>query len=188
MGTGDRGRPRRGRTNDVRSQHAIDRQANVHDKDISLYARKRASNARRRAENERRQFDPAPPTDDDWTMEDPTSDGLQRVTPPVALNAALEQLLQRRGWARALASATIWTQWAQIVGDNLAQRCEPTTLTRGVLTVRAENQVWATQLRYMTTQLADRANDVLAAPPERPVVTRVTIVVGDVSRERTDQP
>lgn len=160
-----------------RSMRERERATNAQDRDTWHYARKRTVNAKKRAEIERRAFDPAPPTDEDWTVEDPDSDGLHRVTAPVALTDALETLMRRRGWRRAMDSARISSRWQDIVGASLIGRCEPASLDKGVLTVRAASPVWATQLRYMTRQLAERSNEVLA---ER-MVTSVVIVIGDIT-------
>lgn len=103
----------------------------------------------------------------------------------MALTEALETLMRRRGWRRAMDSARIGNRWPEIVGASLVERCEPASLDKGVLTVRAESAVWATQLRYMTRQIAERANEVLGEP----LVTSVVIVVGDLStRDAAEQP
>ncbi|MEX0831815.1 MAG: DUF721 domain-containing protein [Nitriliruptoraceae bacterium] len=167
-----------------RDGQARQRRANAADRDERVYARKRAVQARKRASIERQEFDPAPPTDDDWTVDDDVSDGVQRVTAPVPLTEALETLVRRRGWSKALRSARLWAQWEDVVGEGLVGRCEPSSLERGVLTVRTSSQVWATQLKYMTRHIAGRANEAIG----QEVVTKVVIVVGTVGErpERGD--
>jgi predicted nucleic acid-binding Zn ribbon protein len=151
-----------------------DRRASWEDRESSLYARKRARQARTRAEQDRRAFDPAPPTDDDWTVEEEQTDGLRRVSPPTPVGETLGSLLARRGWDERLRGATAWSRWPDIVGAELAGRCEPVRLAGGTLLVRAENQVWATQLRYLTAQLLANAERLLGAG----TVREVRIVVG----------
>jgi hypothetical protein len=160
---------------------AADRRAGSADRDESLYARKRARARRRRQRLERERFDPAPPTDDDWTVPDDEGDGVRRVGPPEPVGDALSTLIRQRGWEEALGNAALWSRWSDIVGEALADRCEPVRLRRGVLTVRAESQAWATQLRYLTTQLRRRAGEVLGGDP----ITDVVITVGplEVGRE-----
>jgi len=167
-----------------RDGQARQRKANAIDRDERVYARKRVVQARRRAAIERQAFDPAPPTDDDWTVDDDGSDGVQRVAAPVPLTEALETLVRRRGWSKALRSSRLWAQWEHVVGEGLASRCEPASLERGVLTVRTSSQVWATQLKYMTRHIADRANEAIG----QEAVTKVVIIVGTVGErpERAD--
>jgi predicted nucleic acid-binding Zn ribbon protein len=151
-----------------------DRRASWEDRESTLYARKRARQARERAKQERRAFDPAPPTDDDWTVEEQDTDGVRRISPPTPVGETLGALLARRGWDERLRGATAWSRWDDIVGADLASRCEPVRLAGGTLLVRAENQVWATQLRYLTAQLLANAEQLLGPG----TVREVRIVVG----------
>ena len=179
--------PRRGRGSSARpgrppSQVSRDRRAAAADRDEHLYQRKRATQARQRARAERAAFDPSPPDDDDWTVEEEETDALLRVTPPTSLDETLRDLVRRRGWDERLRGASAWARWDSIVGEDLASRCEPVRLVRRVLTIRAESQIWATQLRYMIPQLT--AN-VEAALGEH-TVREVRIVVGPL--EGRDRP
>jgi predicted nucleic acid-binding Zn ribbon protein len=150
------------------------RRASWEDRESSLYARKRAKQARTRAQQERRAFDPAPPGDDDWTVAEEETDGVRRISPPTPVGETLGAFVRRRGWDERLRGATAWTRWPEIVGADLASRCEPVRVAGGTLVVRAENQAWATQLRYLTAQLVDNAERVLGPG----TVVEVRIVVG----------
>jgi hypothetical protein len=165
---GDAGRAPSGTTGEVRRAGAADR-------DFHLYERKRAQHARERAELDRRTYDPAAPDPDaEWTVPDDNESGIARTHAPAPLGEALEQLLQRRGWGERLTGATASRRWERIVGADLAVRCEPVRLAGGTLVVRAESQVWATQLRYLVPQLLANANEVLEGAP----VTEIRLVVG----------
>jgi predicted nucleic acid-binding Zn ribbon protein len=166
------GRPVREPTRD--QPVARDRKAAAADRDERIYARKRANQQRQRARQDRSSFDPSPPEDDDWTIAANDSDGLVRITPPTAVGETLQRLVQRRGWDERLRGATAASRWVEIVGEQLADRCEPVRLVHGTLTVRAENQVWATQLRYMLPHLRASA-EVILGPG---TVKEVTLVVG----------
>jgi predicted nucleic acid-binding Zn ribbon protein len=159
--TGDRGR--------------ADRRAGAADRDERLYAKKRAHQARQRAKLERRSYDPAPPDPDgEWTVAAEVGDGLRRTQPPAAIGDALQQLLAGKRWDEGLAGASASQRWPQIVGPELASRCEPVRLAGRTLIVRAENQVWATQLRYMLPQLQASANRALGEGR----VAEVRLIVG----------
>jgi hypothetical protein len=186
-GTDRRGADRRGtdrREPTGRSDPTADaRRAGWEDRESSLYARKRAKQSRVRATQERRAYDPSPPTDDDWTVEDPDTDGLRRISPPTPVGETLGAFVRRRGWDERLRGATAWSRWPDIVGPDLADRCEPVRLAGGTLLVRAENQVWATQLRYLTVQLLQNAERVLGTG----TVREVRIVVGPLEGAPTDR-
>ncbi len=154
------------------------RRASAEDREERFYERKRAQSARRRAQLERRAFDPAPPSDDDWTVGDDASDGLHRLSPPVTLDDALQTLVRRKGWAEPLRSSAVWSSWTDIVGAELADRCEPVRIANGVLTIRAATQPWATQLRYLVGPLRSKCAEVLGEA----VVKDIAIVVGRLER------
>jgi predicted nucleic acid-binding Zn ribbon protein len=183
-GRGGTGRPRR-RAGSGRpeTQLSRDRRASAADRDEWLYQRKRRQQARQRAKAERAAYDPAPPDDEDWTIGADDSDGLVRLTPPTGLDESLRELIRRRGWEERLRGASAWARWDHIVGEDLAARCEPVKLVRGVLTIRAESQIWATQLRYMIPQLTANVEASLGAG----TVREVRIVVGALEgRDRPD--
>jgi hypothetical protein len=171
-GTGSGGRS--GAAGERQDPTAEARRASWQDREISLYARKRAKQARERALQERKAFDPAPPSDEDWTVEEEDTDGVRRISPPTPVGETLGAFVRRRGWDERLRGATAWSRWEDIVGPDLADRCEPVRVAGGTLLVRAENQVWATQLRYLTSQLVSNAERVLGEG----TVKEVRIVVG----------
>ncbi len=144
------------------------------DRDERVYERRRRAAARRRAQLERREYDPAPPTDDDWVAPDPDTDALQRLRPPTAIGSDLEGVLAQRGWTARLRGTRVFTHWERIVGPELARRCEPVRVAGGTLVIRAENQAWATQLRYLTPALLTSAQELLGED----VVAEIRLVVG----------
>lgn len=159
---------------DGRDRLRRDRQANAEDRwGRDPYARQRAQQARRRAADERRAYDPRPPTDDDWTLAD-DDERLRILSRPQPVGELLEGFLRSRRWEARVQDATVFSRWADVVGPDLASRCEPVRLARGNLLVRAESQVWATQLNYMLPQLAQRANEELGDG----TVRQVKVVVG----------
>jgi hypothetical protein len=144
------------------------------------YARLRRQQARQRQRQDRAAFDPRPPSDDDWTIEDEDTDGLRRLRAPTMVGDTLAAVLRRRGWGERLQAATLEGRWADLVGPQLAERCEPVRLAGGCLVVRAESQAWATQLRYLHTQLQTNANALLGST----IVREVRLVVGPLERDR----
>ncbi|CAN5350611.1 hypothetical protein BH20ACT9_BH20ACT9_04120 [soil metagenome] len=97
----------------------------------------------------------------------------RRVGEPENLGDLLGELTSARGWASRLRDARVHGRWSQIVGPELAAHVQPVRLHGGVLVVRAESSAWATQVRYLSGQLAERANEVLGAGSVR----RVNVLV-----------
>lgn len=136
------------------------------------YARRRAEQRQRREREERHEV--APPEADDWTA--PTEDGdrVRRVRSPEELGDLLPDLVRDRGWGDRLEASTVVARWEDIAGPELARRCEPIRIAGGTLVVQAVDQTWATQLKYMTSHLVERTNEVVG----RELVREVRITVG----------
>jgi predicted nucleic acid-binding Zn ribbon protein len=82
------------------------------------------------------------------------------------------QLAKSRGWAPKVAEGSVFGQWETVVGEQIAEHANPTTLRDGILTVEAESTAWATQLRMVQPQLLAK----IAAAVGDGVVTSLKIV------------
>ena len=72
---------------------------------------------------------------------------------PEKLSNILSDLVTTRDWKKGIAEGTLFTKWREIVGNEIADHCEPITLFEGRLTIKAESTSWATQLRIITPDL-----------------------------------
>ncbi|MCB1291075.1 DUF721 family protein [Mycolicibacterium sp.] len=72
---------------------------------------------------------------------------------PQPLGRLTRDLANTRGWSSRVAEGAVFAQWAEVVGDQIAEHAAPTALRDGVLTVSAESTAWATQLRMVQSQL-----------------------------------
>ena len=54
--------------------------------------------------------------------------------------------------------ARIFGAWKEMVGEQVAARCEPANLGRGVLKVWAASAPWANELRYLAPEVIRRVN------------------------------
>ena len=72
---------------------------------------------------------------------------------PEKLSNILSDLVTTRDWKKGIAEGTLFTKWREIVGNEIADHCEPITLFEGRLTIKAESTAWATQLRLITPDL-----------------------------------
>jgi len=82
---------------------------------------------------------------------------------PVPFGAAINALLAARGWQGDAQVAAVMGRWDSLVGEALADKCAPVSLTDGELLMSAVSTAWATQLRLMTGQLKERLNAELGA-------------------------
>ncbi|MGI9123922.1 MAG: DUF721 family protein [Mycobacterium sp.] len=72
---------------------------------------------------------------------------------PQPLGHAARDLANTRGWTPHVAEGTVFGNWAEVVGEHIAEHAQPTALSEGVLSVTAESTAWATQLRMVQSQL-----------------------------------
>ncbi|MFG2778017.1 DciA family protein [Streptomyces sp. NBC_01288] len=80
---------------------------------------------------------------------------------PMALGAAINRLLNERGWETPAAVGGVMGRWPQIVGEDLANHCVPEKYDEDerVLIVRCDSTAWATNLRLLAPQLVARLNE-----------------------------
>lgn len=72
---------------------------------------------------------------------------------PQPLGRAARELANGRGWSPHVAEGTVFGQWLEVVGDQIAEHAQPTALRDGVLSITAESTAWATQLRMVQAQV-----------------------------------
>ncbi len=72
---------------------------------------------------------------------------------PGKLSEVLDELVSSRNWKKGIAEGNLFSNWREIVGDEVASHCEPITLLDGRLTIRAETTAWATQLRLIQDEI-----------------------------------
>jgi predicted nucleic acid-binding Zn ribbon protein len=93
------------------------------------------------------------------------------ATDPSRLGEVFTGYLGDRGWDKPIAEARVFTDWAQIVGSEVALHCAPVSLRDGELSVSAESTAWATQLRMLGATLLAR----VAAELGPATVTKIVV-------------
>jgi len=78
---------------------------------------------------------------------------------PLPMSASVEALLRRMGWTETVEVAAVTARWREVIGDRIADHCEPVSFDDGVLTLRASSTAWATQLTLMSGQVRHRINE-----------------------------
>lgn len=90
---------------------------------------------------------------------------------PQPLGRVARDIADTRGWSPKVAEGAVFAQWPQVVGDQIAEHAQPTSLRDGVLQVQADSTAWATQLRMVQSQLLAK----IAAAVGHGVVTSLKI-------------
>jgi predicted nucleic acid-binding Zn ribbon protein len=103
--------------------------------------------------------------------ESPAWSARPRRDDPQPLNAAVGGLLSARGWRQRAAVGAVFGDWPLIVGPQLASHTRPDGFENGELTVTADSDAWAAQVRLMAPQLIKR----LAEELGHGTVTRIRV-------------
>ena len=91
----------------------------------------------------------------------PADDGEREWrTRPRPVSDGLEGMARRLGAPTASSLGAVFSQWDEAVGASVAAHARPVSLADGVLTVAVDQPGWATQLRYLASDLIRRLADV----------------------------
>ena len=104
---------------------------------------------RRRRNAERRTVDPQ------------TSGAHPDDRDPKPLGAALDRLVESRGWGTEVSVHVLLGRWPALVGPELAAHSGPEGYADTVLTVRTDSTAWASQVRLLAPNLVAKLNQQL---------------------------
>ena len=79
--------------------------------------------------------------------------------PPRALNEVLGKVLRRMRVSDQSSAIGLFSGWRQIVGDAIADHAVPKRLEKRVLVVEVDDPAWATQLKFLESQLIATLRD-----------------------------
>ena len=77
---------------------------------------------------------------------------------PQPLSTAIGKLLSDQGWKEQAAVGSVFSNWEDFVGSDLAAHTRPDGLTEGELVIAADSTAWATQVRLLASMLVRRLN------------------------------
>ncbi len=60
-----------------------------------------------------------------------------------------------RGGDRAT-TVSVFSRWTELVGDQIAAHCRPLKLDGGVLVVEVDDPAWATQMKFLHSEVIER--------------------------------
>ena len=82
-------------------------------------------------------------------------DQRAKIDDPQLVGDVLNELISKRDWVRGLAEGNIFSDWAQIVGEEIGQHSTPISLIDGRLTIQSSSTAWATQLNLIKEKLLE---------------------------------
>jgi predicted nucleic acid-binding Zn ribbon protein len=91
---------------------------------------------------------------------------------PQPLGTAIGGFLSDHGWKERAAVGSVFGNWAQIVGPDLAAHTRPDGFADGELVIAADSTAWATQVRLLASMLLRRLNAELGEGTVRRVKVR----------------
>ena len=86
----------------------------------------------------------------------PLPTGDRQPPEPRPIGEVVDRLVRGLGAPSAGAFAAVFARWKDVVGEQVAANAQPLTLHDGRLVVGVEQPGWATQLRYLETDLLGR--------------------------------
>lgn len=92
---------------------------------------------------------------------------------PRLLRDALTEVTADLGLAEPDVFGALVANWPDLVGGELAAHCHPQSVRDGVLRVSVDSAPRATQLRYLESDVVDRASALVGAGVVRAVHVRV---------------
>ncbi|NNE11667.1 MAG: DUF721 domain-containing protein [Ilumatobacter sp.] len=86
---------------------------------------------------------------------------------PIPISAALDGVVRSlRGPSRA-AVGGVFGRWTEAVGEQVAEHVRPVKLDERILVVEVDDPAWATQVKFLTTMITGRLQEVAGVEVDR---------------------
>jgi predicted nucleic acid-binding Zn ribbon protein len=72
---------------------------------------------------------------------------------PEKISSILNEIIETRDWRKGIAEGNLFSEWRNIVGNEIADHSTPITMYEGRLTIQTTSTAWSTQLRLMEGDL-----------------------------------
>ena len=86
------------------------------------------------------------------------------MSDPSGLGRVLNDVVSKLGGENPMEAARIFSSWEAIVGPEIAARCRPTSLKGGVLRVKADSPIWASEFKYLASRVTAMLNEAVGKP------------------------
>jgi len=84
---------------------------------------------------------------------DQENESREKNTDPQSLETVLSEVIANRNWSKDIDEGSLFSDWVQIVGQEIATHTTPISLVDGKLTIQCSSSAWATQMRLMQSDL-----------------------------------
>jgi predicted nucleic acid-binding Zn ribbon protein len=84
---------------------------------------------------------------------DQENESREKNTDPQSLETVLSEVIANRNWSKGVAEGSLFSDWVQIVGQEIATHTTPISLVDGKLTIQSSSSAWAIQMRLMQSDL-----------------------------------
>ena len=75
---------------------------------------------------------------------------------PQLISDLISDLVEEREWQLGIAEGNLFTQWREVVGEEIAEHTTPLTLQNGTLLIQCSSTAWATQLNLVGLSLLEK--------------------------------
>lgn len=98
---------------------------------------------------------------------------LSRDREPAPLRTGIERTLRHLRAPSVDSTRALFERWPELIGPEMAAHVTPVSIDDGELVVTTADAAWASQLRWLSTELADRINRGLDEDAVASIVVRV---------------
>lgn len=81
------------------------------------------------------------------------TDERSLIGEPEKISNLISELVASRDWRQGIAEGNLFSDWASIVGSDIAEHAKPISLFEGKLTIQTTSTAWSTQLRLIQSEL-----------------------------------
>lgn len=92
---------------------------------------------------------------------------MSDVADPIPITSSLDSMMKSLRGTDRIQIGGVFGRWDEAVGADLARHVRPVRLDQGVLTVEAVDPAWATQVKFLTGDIAARLASVAKVEIER---------------------
>ena len=104
--------------------------------------------------------------------------GARTEPDPRPLRDSVDEVVRSLRGTSARSLAGVFSRWEEAVGPQIAAHAEPAALVDGCLVVEVDHPTWATQLRFLETDLLTRLRDVAGVDEVARIELRVRRPLG----------
>lgn len=80
---------------------------------------------------------------------------------PVPIADVVGDLVRQQGWDERLTTQRVFSDWAGVVGSEIAEHSVVEAMADGIVSIRADSTAWAKQLQLLAPTIVRRLNEEL---------------------------